>query len=88
MPPFSESLLWDVSPDSIEWEAHRGFVIGRVLNRGKWSDWQTLKKLYSLNVIAEEVTRIRDLSPKAVAFCMAVFDLRKEQFRCQNPSPW
>ena len=88
MSPFSENLLWDVSPDSIDWDEHRGFVISRVLNRGKWSDWQALKERYSLEIIAEEVTRIRDLSPKAIAFCVAVLGLSKEQFRCQNPSPW
>mgnify|MGYP001072324334 CR=1 FL=1 len=86
-PPFSKSLLWDVSEDSIDWEKHRGFVIGRVLNRGKWSDWQTLKQLYPLDVIREEVIRIPDLSPKAIAFCAAVLGLRKNQFRCQTTSP-
>ena len=84
---FSENLFWDVSSESIDWTAHRRFVIGRVLNRGKWSDWQSLKQLYSLEEIEEEVTQVRDLSPKAVAFCMSVFDLKREQFRCQNLIP-
>lgn len=88
MAPFSEYLFWDVAPDSIDWEKHRRYVIGRVLNRGVWSDWKALKTLYSLEIIAEEVILIRDLSPKAVAFCMAVFDLKKEQFRCTNPTPF
>lgn len=87
MPPFSKNLFWDTSPDSIDWNEHRGFVIGRVLNRGQFSDWETLKQLYSLDVIGEEVTQIRDLSPRAVAFCMTVFDLRKDQFRCQRAIP-
>ncbi|MEM9280449.1 MAG: hypothetical protein AAGA96_01360 [Verrucomicrobiota bacterium] len=68
MPCFSESLFWDVSSESINWTAHRRFVIGRVLNRGKWSDWQSLKQLYSLEVIEEEVTVVSD----SCRFCISL----------------
>jgi hypothetical protein len=82
MLPFSPTVFWDCDPASIDPEEHRQFVIGRVLTRGLLMDWQALKQLYGVDRLRDEVTRLRSLDPRTLAFCSVYFDLPKESFRC------
>lgn len=45
------------------------FVIGRVLTRGLYNDWLALKQLYGVKRLRHEVTRLRSLDPRTLAFC-------------------
>ena len=87
MLPFNRVLFWDCDFNSLDFENHRLFIIGRVLTRGQWSDWQALRELCSKESLAADVVQIRDLDPRTLAFCSAYFDIPKEQFRCFTKTP-
>lgn len=87
MLPFSPSVFWDCDPASIDVEENSLFVIGRVLTRGLYTDWQTLKQLYGVERLRHEVTHLRSLDPRTLAFCSVYFDLPKESFRCYSKTP-
>ena len=87
MLPFSPSLFWDCDPALIDVEENRLFVIGRVLTRGLYTDWLALKQLYGVERLRHEVTRLRSLDPRTLAFCSVYFDLPKESFRCYSKTP-
>jgi hypothetical protein len=61
--------------------------VKRVLEYGRWSDWQTLVAHYGKPRLAEIVTGIRSLQPRALAFCQAWFQLPPSAFRCFTSMP-
>ncbi len=77
-----QSLFWDVTFDSIDWQKHARFVIIRVVSRGNLQDWETLKAIYGKNKIKQEVVRARSLDPKTLAFLSVYFGIDKTSFRC------
>jgi len=79
-----QSLFWDVSFDSIDWQKHARFVITRVVSRGNLQNWETLKAIYGKKKIKQEVVCIRSLDPKTLAFLSAYFAIDKTSFRCCN----
>ena len=81
---FSPHLFWDCDANTLDEEVHARFVIGRVLSRGTFADWQELKRRYGLARLRAEVVCIRDLDPKSHAFCAAYFDIAPEAFRCSQ----
>ena len=87
MLPFTQALFWDCDPKALDSRKHRKFIIARVLNRGRMSDWRSLKQLYSDEELRHEVVGLRDLNPKALAFCSIYFDIPKETFRCFTKTP-
>lgn len=54
-----EGLLWDVPADSLSWDDHRDFVIGRVLSRGKLHQIQSLRDRVGDQTLADYLTRTR-----------------------------
>ena len=46
MPPLSEHLFWDVDRSSIDLERHVRWLVKRVLEYGRWRDWQTIVAHY------------------------------------------
>ena len=87
MMPFTRALFWDCDPESLDVRKHRKFIIARVLNRGRTADWRSLRRLYSDEELRHEVVGIRDLTPKALAFCSTYFQIPKETFRCSTKTP-
>lgn len=84
----SEHLFWDVDRDSIDAEKHASWLVQRVLEKGRWSDWQKLVATYGRNRLADLVTDLRSLEPRAFAFCRAWFDLPPNAFRCSASTPF
>ncbi|MAS91611.1 MAG: hypothetical protein CMO55_00320 [Verrucomicrobiales bacterium] len=82
MDGFSKGLFWDCDPATLSADTHQRFIIERVLNRGLWNDWLQLRSIYPLATIKECSLQIRNLDPKALSFCSAIFSLPKEAFRC------
>lgn len=80
----SPHLYWDVRPEGIDPEQHAGWLAKRVLEYGDWSDWQELVRYYGKAKLAEIVTGIRSLDPRAFAFCRVWFDLPSSAFRCST----
>lgn len=88
MPPLSPHLFWDVDRDSLDPSTHGPWLTKRVLEHGRWKDWQTLVSFYGKAELAELVTGLRTLEPRAFAFCRAWFDLPASSFRCSTSTPF
>lgn len=88
MPPLSEHLFWDVDRSSIDLERHVRWLVKRVLEYGRWRDWQTIVAHYGKPRLADIVTGLRGLNPRALAFCQAWFNLPPSAFRCSISNPF
>jgi hypothetical protein len=78
----SEHLFWDEEREGVDPERHAAWLVKRVLEYGYWSDWQALVVYYGKPRLAQIVTGIRSLNPRAFAFCQAWFQLPATDFRC------
>ena len=83
----SDHLFWDVDRTSVDPGKHAPWLVKRVLEYGRWSDWQILVAHYGKPRLAEIVTGIRSLQPRALAFCQAWFQLPSSAFRCSTSMP-
>lgn len=79
---FRKELFWDVKLESIDIEKNARYIIERVLSRGKLTDWDQLKKLYTQQEITEHMVNIRSMDIRLLTFCSRVFNIPKENFRC------
>ena len=84
MDSLSSHLFWDVDRNQIHPVTHASWLTQRVLEYGRWSDWQILVSEYGKPRLAELVIDLRSLSPKTLAFCCACFQLPKSAFRCST----
>jgi hypothetical protein len=84
MTSLSDHLFWDVDRSAIDPEQHAAWLVKRVLEYGRWADWQLLVARYGKPRLAELVTGLRTLQPRAFAFCRAWFDLPSSSFRCST----
>ncbi len=93
--PLTKSLFWDVDVQSIDFNKHKRFIIGRVLMRGSFDDFLNILDYYGEDVIKEEVKQMRYLDKKTLRFCSFYFHIPLENFRCYKqrqsnniPSPF
>lgn len=87
MTALSDHLFWDVDRSGIDPERHAAWLAQRVLEYGRWRDWQILVAHYGKPTLAELVTGLRSLQPRAFAFCRAWFQLPHSSFRCSDSMP-
>lgn len=92
-PELSESLFWDVDPGKLDYDKYPRYVIERVVTRGKFKDWEEIKRYYGLETIKDRCLELRSVDPKTLNFLSNIFDIPKEQFRCYkhkqlNPGHW
>lgn len=90
---FSVNLFWDVNPQTLDFERHRKYVVGRVLERGTLDDWHVLCRALTLPGIVAVARTLRYLDSRAVAFLCAVGHVPRDSFRCctskpSTPLPW
>ncbi len=71
VPPLSPHLFWDTDPAGVDPERHASWLVKRVLEYGRWRDWQVLVKHYGRERLAEIASGIRSLDPRAAAFAHA-----------------
>ena len=62
---FSRNLFWDVDPSTINLESNSRYIIQRVLEYGRYSDWKLILSHYGIKVISDTATTLRSLDPKA-----------------------
>lgn len=72
-PPFPASvakLFWEVDPCAVDLEAHRDYVLERVLSRGGWEAMQWLRATYSKAALASFIERKGHarLAPRELAY--------------------
>ena len=87
MTTLSEHLFWDVDRASVDPEQHAPWLVKRVLEYGRWRDWQALVAHYGKPRLAGIVIKLRSLDPRARAFCQAWFQLPPTDFRCSTSTP-
>ena len=76
---FSEHLFGDVvGPD---FEKNARFIMERVLNCGRQSDWTQILNYYGLERIGREVVQIRWLEPRTRAFVSKFLKIPEDSFR-------
>lgn len=77
MPELSPHLFWDTDPSRMDPEQHAPWLVKRVLEYGRWSDWQALLGTYGRERLAKIAAKIRTLEPKSAAFARAYFSPEK-----------
>ena len=90
---FSSYLFWDVDKSTLNMEEHASYIIKRVLEYGQLSDWNRIKKYYTLPVIVSYVKQFRELEPRALTYISAISNIPIQQFRCYtmrqlSPKHW
>ena len=83
----SPSLFWDTNRAKVDSVKHRRWIVQRVLERGSWTDWTTIRDAFTVPVIVSEAQRLRSLDPKALSFISCVGGVAPEAFRCSEPDP-
>jgi hypothetical protein len=87
MTSLSDHLFWDVDRSGVDPERHAAWLAKRVLEHGRWRDWQTIVSYYGKPRLAGLVKDLRSLQPRALAFCCAWFQLPLSSFRCSASMP-
>jgi len=77
-------LFWDVNPSTLDVEAHRRYIIHRVITRGNEKNWVVIRDYYGMDRLKEEILMMRDLDPKTHTFFSTIFDIPKSEFRCST----
>lgn len=90
---FSSQLFWDVDPAEVDIQGNKRWLIARVLEYGRLTDWKALRAVYSLTEIVETAQSLRSLDARTVSFLCVMGRVSKESFRCytlrqSNPTPW
>lgn len=78
------NLFWDTDASKLDWEVNAPYIIERVLSRGTWKDFKNLLSFYGKPRLKAEVTKLRHLDLRSLAFCVAYFNVPIEKFRCYN----
>ncbi len=77
LPGDVRALLHDCDPSTVSWDAHRAFLIDRILSDGPWSSICWLRRTLGDRDLAAHIvdTRGRRLSPRQLRFWQVILDL-------------
>lgn len=78
----SPHLFWDVDREDLTWEKHSDFLIKRILEYGKMSDFRLLKKKLGVIKIAEAAKKMRSLDEVTLHFVAAISNTDVKEYRC------
>jgi hypothetical protein len=79
---FSRHLFWDVKRDQIDLNKNKAYIIGQVMEYGKFSDWKLIQDYYGITQIAQIAIHFRSLEKKTLSFISLLSGIPKEKFRC------
>ena len=82
----SPTLFWDVDAEGIDANAHRNFIIPRVMDRGTHGDVLAVWSHYGAEIVKESLLRAPSLQRKTIFFFCNQFALRPEDFRAYRKS--
>ena len=87
------SLFWDVDVQTIDLDKHKASVIERIVTRGRWEEFKAMLRYYGSPTVEEVLLNARWLDKRTLAFCSAIFEVAKTEFRCYklaqlNPGHW
>ena len=80
----SPHLFWDADPVQVDPEAHAGFLIPRIMDRGTMADVEAAWAAYGPDRVRETLLRARSLHKKTIAFFAAQFGLTPSDFRAHR----
>jgi hypothetical protein len=83
-------LFWDVDPSGINPEAHRQFIIPRVMERGTLADVKAVWDYYGGEAVKSALLDSAALGIKTISFFANQFNLPREAFRAYRnpPNKW
>jgi len=79
---FSPHLFWDVDLRTLDIEAHKAYVIRRVMEYGLMNDWNLLKERYTIDEIKDAISTARTMDPKVISFIAAITNSSIKSFGC------
>jgi len=79
---FSINLFWDADTKELNMEKHASYIIGRVLDYGRWEDWLFICNYYGLDKIKEISMDIKNLFPESLSFISTITHTPENQFKC------
>ncbi|MCC7503657.1 MAG: hypothetical protein IT259_00090 [Saprospiraceae bacterium] len=80
------SLFWDVNLATLDLQKHKTQVIERTLMRGMKEEFDELLRYYGWGVVRDTALQARYLDKYTLAFCSAIFNVPKTEFRCYEPA--
>lgn len=80
----SDHLFWDVDRSAVDPEAHRQFLIPRIMDRGTLVDVRAAWRYYGEEKVREALLNARTLQKKTIAFFACQFNLPRERFRASG----
>ena len=63
----SSELFWDINPESFDFSLHKGWILKRVLEFGRWEDWLLIRDHFDKETLKTEMKKIK-LDDKAENF--------------------
>lgn len=77
--------FWDTDPASIDIEKYDKYVIERVLEWGRVSDYHWLIQEFGRDKLIQVLMQSRQLSIKSANFLATIWDVPKEKILCLQP---
>jgi hypothetical protein len=92
-PVLSKQAFWDVDMDKIDYERNARYVMEKVIDRGSFDDFISLRNYYGDNKIKKEIVNASWIGEKEIYFCCAIFGLEPDDFKCYtkkqlDPKRW
>ncbi|MDB5150642.1 MAG: hypothetical protein JWQ57_4662 [Mucilaginibacter sp.] len=81
-PILSKQAFWDVDMGSIDYQKHAGYVVEKVIERGKEQDFKNLIKFYGFDRVGELALQASWLSDISINFCCTLFKVKPTDFKC------
>ncbi|HUM52208.1 MAG TPA: hypothetical protein PK431_10350 [Chitinophagales bacterium] len=81
-------LFWDTDFSTLDFEKQSVAIIGRIISRGNFDDFQNLFKIYSYEKVKQDIQKVSYLSPKNLNFASTYFEIDKKAFKCYSKTQW
>jgi hypothetical protein len=82
-------LIWI----SIDYEKNARYVMEKVIDRGSFEDFKSMRKYYGDDKIRSEIVNAKWIGDKEIYFCCSIFNIEPTDFKCYikkqlNPELW
>jgi hypothetical protein len=82
MREFSPHLFWDIDKNAFDINLHKSFFIVRVLEYGRFKDWQLILKIFDLDEIKEAVLNASSIDDVSLHFISNFLNINIKEFKC------
>jgi len=81
LPEFLRSLFWDVDFNRLNWDAHREYIAGRILESGNWNAIRWLRTTWGDDALRAYLLsrKGRGLSPPQLRYWQVVLNLPSDE---------